>query len=82
MRKEGKFTIDGMPLMYQAKVFQDPSELGINGGRISKLEVTIDLGDGKWHRAFTMLIYDRGWTLEPDDDISKKALDYILKLYD
>lgn len=82
MWKNGNFTINGVPLKYEAKVFQEPSELGINEGRISKLEVAMDLGDGKWHPAFTIVSYDRGWVLEPDDEVSKKALDYILDLYD
>lgn len=49
------------------KQFDEGSEFGINGGRISKL--TINLGKEK------LANYDRGWDIEPTDDDTKAVLD-------
>ena len=43
-----------------AKVYDEGSEYGINGGRISKLTIKID--------GVTTLCYDRGWDIEPDEN--------------
>lgn len=45
---------------YQAKVYETGSEFGIDGGRISKLWVEMD--------GFTVINYDRGWDVEPDEN--------------
>ena len=44
---------------YIAKVYDEPSEYGINEGRISKLQIKID--------GVTVAEYDRGWDLEPEE---------------
>lgn len=44
---------------YLAKVYDEPSEYGINEGRISKLQIKID--------GVAVAEYDRGWGLEPDE---------------
>lgn len=58
-----------------AKVYDEPSEYGINEGRVSKLMIKID--------GVTTLSYDRGWDLEPDerDHETKAALSIILEEY-
>ena len=38
---------------FEAKVYDEGSEYGINGGRVSKLHVTLDGKD--------VVAYDRGW---------------------
>ena len=81
MWEKGNTIIDGIPLKYEAKVFKEPSILGIEDGRVSKLEVVKDLGDGRWHADLVLLQYDRGWGYQSNDAIAKKALDYILQLY-
>lgn len=81
MWKEGNITIDGVEFKYQAKVFQEPSKFGIGGGKISKLEVTRDLHDNRWHQELNILQYDRGWVYKSDDVLAKKVLTYILNLY-
>ena len=57
---------------YWAKVYDTGSEFGINGGRISKLEIRID---GK-----RVLNYDRGWDLEPDENDEATMLAYSIIL--
>ena len=44
---------------YIAKVYDEPSEYGINEGRISKLQIKID--------GVAVAEYDRGWDLEPEE---------------
>ncbi|WP_035790413.1 DUF7678 domain-containing protein [Butyrivibrio sp. FC2001] len=58
-----------------AKVYDEGSEYGINGGRISKLSIKIG---GK-----TTLSYDRGWDIEPDenDEATMIAYSIILQEY-
>lgn len=47
---------------WQAKVYEKPSEFGINGGRVSKLFIRpVGLG---WQPA--LISYDRGWDKRPE----------------
>ncbi len=55
---------------YEAKVFEEGSKFGIEGGRISKLWASIN-GE-------TILNYDRGWDVRPATEIAKKAMELIL----
>jgi hypothetical protein len=55
------------------KHFEESSEFGIRGGRISKLTLT---KDGK-----VAANYDRGWDIKPVDDEAKEAYKAILKKY-
>ena len=80
MWESGKFEIDGLIFTYEAKVYAWGSELGINGGRVSKLVIV--RGDVIWDFNNTIVQYERGWVIEPKDDISKKALEHVLKLYE
>lgn len=52
------------------KQFEEGSEFGINGGRISKL--TINKGKEK------VANYDRGWDIEPTDEDTKAVLELLL----
>ena len=45
---------------YWVKAYDEGSEFGINGGRISKLMIKID--------GQTVVSYDRGWDIEPDEN--------------
>jgi hypothetical protein len=60
---------------YWCRHFDEPSEWGIDEGRISKLEIRID---GK-----TVVEYDRGWNVEPDEenDIVMAAYGILMKEY-
>lgn len=63
---------------FQAKVFDVGSKFGIDGGRISKLEVWDEqkrksrLGFGE------MLSYDRGWNKRPDSENAESILQALL----
>ncbi len=60
---------------YQAKVYAEGSQFGINNGRISKLQVR--QGDN------ILINYDRGWDIEPDksDKDLMKVYQQILDKY-
>lgn len=61
-------------LHYQAKVYDLPSQYGIEGGRISKLLITRD--------GWTLCSYDRGWDVEPDpDDVTEYAVSLLLEIF-
>ena len=55
---------------WQAKVYEKPSEFGINGGRVSKL-----LGLG-WQPA--LISYDRGWDKRPETQDAKVVFETLL----
>jgi len=54
-------------------VYDEGSEYGIDGGRVSKLEIR---QDGK-----TVVNYDRGWDIEPEDQNAQLAMEIILHEY-
>lgn len=59
---------------FWAKVYDEPSEeYGINGGRISKLEIRF--GEKK------VVHYDRGWDIEPETEEANVALYIVLNDY-
>ena len=57
---------------YWVKAFEEGSEWGINGGKISKLSIKID---GEW-----VANYDRGWDVKPADDDESAQLAYCILL--
>lgn len=57
---------------YWVKAFEEGSEWGINGGKISKLSIKID---GEW-----VANYDRGWDVKPADDDEAAQLAYCILL--
>ena len=58
---------------YEAKVYDTGSEFGINGGRISKLEIRKD--------DIIIARYDRGWDIEPKAKADKEVLAIILQIF-
>ena len=60
---------------FWAKVYDEVSEYGIDEGRISKLTVKID--------GVTVINYDRGWDIKPDEDdeVAQIALAILLNDY-
>jgi hypothetical protein len=51
---------------FEALVFAEPSQYGIDGGQVSKLY----LWDGpKKKRGKALAVYERGWELEPGEDV-------------
>lgn len=62
---------------YEAKVFERPSQFGIDGGNISKLYVKrLDDGDGR-----VVAHYDRGWDIKPADTDTEKVVKIIEKRF-
>lgn len=59
--QDGKTTV----CSYWIKYFEEGSDFGIDGGRISKLCIQIN---GK-----VTCCYDRGWDEQPEDDATKAA---------
>lgn len=58
---------------YWVKSYEEPSEYGIDEGRISKLEIRIH---GK-----IVCRYDRGWDIEPSGRESEIALAILMQQY-
>lgn len=60
---------------YTAKVYDEPSQYGINGGRISKLTISRRGDDG-----FEKVVYnyDRGLDIPADDVATELILERIL----
>lgn len=76
MWKEGTIAIsDGAGqykfCRYWAKCFEEPSEYGIKGGRISKLQIRID--------DRVICNYDRGWDIEPTCEEAEIAFAILTK---
>lgn len=59
---------------YLAKVYDEPSCYGINEGRISKLQIKID--------GVTVVEYDRGWELEPEESNTAAQIALAILLND
>ncbi len=60
--------IDGKEYLIEAKVYDNPSMFGINGGRVSKLY--IETPDEE-----EICCYDRGWSSDkPDNEFIQKVL--------
>lgn len=70
MWKDGSIRINGDIFHYWMKQFEEGSEFGIDGGRISKLMLK---RDGK-----VVVNYDRGWDVKPSDKNTQLALELIL----
>ena len=66
MYTHGTIQIENETFTYDAKHFDEPSEYGIEVGRISKL------GIRKGREV--VLNYDRGWVIEPETEGAQLAL--------
>ncbi|WP_311058300.1 MULTISPECIES: DUF7678 domain-containing protein [Lactobacillales] len=73
MWTNGAIKIDDTSVAFYIKHFEEPSEFGIDEGRISKLELRVK---GK-----IVANYDRGWDIKPADETVKKELQYVLATY-
>ena len=72
----GDITYNGLLFYYEVKVYELPSELGINDGRISKLTIILE-SYGREIQAS----YCRGWDLEPTTPEAKAVVDILLKRF-
>ena len=54
---------------WEGKIFDDPSQFGINNGRVSKLKIK------KGNKV--VVNYDRGWDIPVDEDTAKVVNDIL-----
>ena len=71
MWREGTIIINKKGYRYWVKHFDEGSQFGIDGGRISKLMIK---RSGK-----IVCNYDRGWDIKPVDEDTEFALAILLK---
>jgi hypothetical protein len=63
---------------FQAKIYDEGSKFGINKGRISKLMIwKNEHGRGNFNKNI-IANYDRGWDIQPKNEMDKEALQRIL----
>ena len=70
MWKEGSIKVHGSIFRYWLKVYEDGSEWGIDGGKVSKLMLKRD--------GMIVANYDRGWDIKPADPDTQLAVDILL----
>lgn len=70
MWKEGTLKIGNSWYHYWLKVYEEPSDFGIDGGRISKLMLK--------RKNEIVCNYDRGWDIRPVDEDTESALQILL----
>lgn len=74
MWEKGTLNIDGKNIGYCVKHYDESSETyGIDGGRISKMELRID---GR-----VTYSYDRGLDIEPEDEVTQLAYMFLIQKY-
>lgn len=70
MWEQGTLRVEDQVVSYSMKVFEEPSEYGINQGRISKLTLK--------NNNKVIANYDRGWDMMPTSKLANEALEMIL----
>ena len=73
MWREGTIIINKKGYRYWVKHFDEGSQFGIDGGRISKLMIK--------RSGEIVCNYDRGWDIKPVDEDTEFALDILMKDY-
>ena len=67
---------------WQAKVYDEGSEFGINGGRVSKLTIWDQEKRKKSNLLEACIVnYDREWDITPKTAKAQQALEAVLKLF-
>lgn len=70
MWEQDTLKVENQVVNYSMKVFEEPSEYGINKGRISKLTLK--------NNNKVIANYDRGWDIMPTGKLANEALEMIL----
>lgn len=70
MWEQDTLKVEGQVVSYSMKVFEEPSEYGINKGKISKLTLK--------NNNKVIANYDRGWDIMPTGKLANEALEMIL----
>lgn len=73
MWKEGTLGVKKDIFHYWVKQYEEPSQFGIEGGRVSKLMLK--------RKGQIVCNYDRGWDTRPVDENTEIALRILLKDY-
>jgi len=73
MWSKGTIEVDGTEISYEVKHFEEGSDFGIEGGRISKLECRTN--------EKTILHYERGWNKKPKTKLANEAYEILKKKY-
>ena len=60
---------------FEALVFADPSQYGIDGGQVSKLYLW---AGPKKKRGESLAVYERGWEQEPSEDI-RPVVEFVVQ---
>lgn len=74
--RQGKITLGDYVFSFEAKIFDEPSQFGINEGCISKLFVK-QQGSRDY-----IISYDRGWDKKPRTELGKILLSIITTEFD
>ena len=70
MWSKGKIEIEGTEVQYWVKHYEEGSEFGIEGGRISKLMLK--------RNGEIVCNYDRGWDVQPVDEDTQLAYEILV----
>ena len=73
MWKEGSIKVSKSIFHYWIKQYDEGSQFGIEGGRISKLMLK--------RSGEVVCNYDRGWDVEPKDEATRMAYSILLDKY-
>jgi len=73
MWTEGTIKTPTSLVRYWVKYFEEGSEFGIEGGRISKLMIR--------REDITIASYERGWDVEPKDEDAKIAFQILMSKF-
>lgn len=71
MWNEGSIKVKNSIFHYWIKVYEEPSQFGIESGKISKLMLK--------RNGEIVCSYDRGWDIEPVDEDTQIALSILMK---
>ena len=71
MWKESSIKVNGEVFHYWMKQYDEGSQFGIDGGRVSKLMLKRD--------GAIVANYDRGWDIKPSDPDTQLALEILLQ---
>lgn len=61
---------------FEAKLFNEGSSMGIDGGRVSKMAISYGNQWTGFDDCFAH--YDRGWDIEPSNDLQEKVFRSVL----
>lgn len=82
MWKEGNFEIENNSFQYKVKIMPANYNGGLHGGRVVKLTILHNTENERKLIFDPIAHYDDGWNVKPRNSIGKKALEYVLGLFE